>query len=366
MCFPYFLSLLVVLISWPALAIQKEFTIDDSDSSVRYDPPDAWNSNGNCPNGKCYAQPDPSQISMQTWHESTFRVGIGTNAYPNTPLSVTVKFQGDSVQVYAVIPQSLGSINLAPTAAVAFSVDGQQAINFSRPSATGYTYNVLVYDSNMIPLGPHELKITNGIVNGMDSLFILDRIVYSVNEPPDPPVTTTFTSNEFLPVKTTSPTPTTSIAGHTATEHPPEPSSTHSLNNTTPSNPGQITPSNTTPPNSSTYSLAPTTPLNLPPSPNTPNSIIIEPKHRPPIGIIVGAALGSLAGVLAIVLIMIYCRRRRHHRPKAPNKLDITPTPFESAEPGKDDIPSPVSLGWRIASDTKRDIMAVPPPAYCS
>jgi hypothetical protein len=79
----------------------------------------------------------------------------------------------------------------------------------------------------------------------------------------------------------------------------------------------------------------------------------------------VGAALGSLAAIIAILFTALYCCRRKRTKNEAIAQL--RPFAFSGSDSDRNDLIDHVSpdnnrpAGWVIVSDTKMDI---PPPAY--
>ncbi|KAF9463811.1 hypothetical protein BDZ94DRAFT_1297651 [Collybia nuda] len=156
--------------------------------AVTYDPPSAWNSQDFCPHSPCFATPDVTRIQDGTWHESTFHAKSShANDFANQLLSATTIFHGNAVYVYAVLPLVNGT--LPSTSAVSFILDGESTGPFSYNSGPDYTYDFLVFVKTGLSPGSHNITIVNGELDGKDSLFILDRIVYSTTS--DGSITTT-------------------------------------------------------------------------------------------------------------------------------------------------------------------------------
>ncbi|TFK30720.1 hypothetical protein FA15DRAFT_662752 [Coprinopsis marcescibilis] len=158
-------------------------TIDDSfpdqltGEIVQYSPAEAWNNGRNC--DRCSARPSQSLLHRETWHDGTFNRNNGSNAFPNQPLFASVRFKGEAVYVYCVIPRTADFP--AGHSDMTFFIDNQRVGVFVRnpPGTPGFDYDVLVYQNTSIPPGPHELIIQNGNRNGPKSILMLDRIVYS-------------------------------------------------------------------------------------------------------------------------------------------------------------------------------------------
>ncbi|KAJ7596759.1 hypothetical protein C8J56DRAFT_296376 [Mycena floridula] len=173
------LKLLAVVCLFLAAQVQGILvnkTLDDSDGSLVYLPPSAWNT-PDCPT--CTAKPDPALVFGGTWHDSTFNPVAGSNDFPNTVLSVSATFNGTAIYVYCVLADTVAS----PTgnSDMTFLIDGAVAGTFVKapPGTDGYEYNQLVFSKTNIVSGFHTLTIQNGHVDGLKSLIILDSIVYS-------------------------------------------------------------------------------------------------------------------------------------------------------------------------------------------
>lgn len=161
-------------------------TIDDgfpdprAGVSISYIPPEAWNKGGSCE--RCTARPSVTELYNGTWHDSTFNTVAGSNNFPNTPLSATVTFTGSAIYVFCAIAKTtrgpFGNSDMT------FFIDNDQVGNFYRPApgTPGYDYNVLVYKNESIPNGEHAFTLRNGRVDGIQSLVLLDRIVYTYDD----------------------------------------------------------------------------------------------------------------------------------------------------------------------------------------
>lgn len=69
-----FLWVTLLLLSRHAFCVLNNFTVDDSDPSIRYSPAGAWNARNaaqNCTG--CSAKPDPDEMLQGTWHDGTVR-----------------------------------------------------------------------------------------------------------------------------------------------------------------------------------------------------------------------------------------------------------------------------------------------------
>lgn len=62
-----------------------------------------------------------------------------------------------------------------------FFIDDEEVGYFNRPATgiPGYAYDVPVYFNDSLLAGVHTLRLQNGHVNGIKSLVLLDRIIYS-------------------------------------------------------------------------------------------------------------------------------------------------------------------------------------------
>ncbi|KAH6916756.1 hypothetical protein BKA70DRAFT_310947 [Coprinopsis sp. MPI-PUGE-AT-0042] len=166
-------------------------TIDDgfpdprTGTTISYIPPEAWNKGGTCE--ACTARPSATELYNNTWHDSTFNTVRGSNDFPNTPLSASVTFSGSAIYVYCALAKTTS----APfgNSDMTFYIDGDLVGAFFRmaPGTPGYEYDVLVYQNTSIPEGQHTFTLTNGRVDGIRSLVLLDRIVYTYEDGQKPP-----------------------------------------------------------------------------------------------------------------------------------------------------------------------------------
>ncbi|KAJ4491358.1 hypothetical protein C8J55DRAFT_556942 [Lentinula edodes] len=180
----------LLLLSRHAFCVLNNFTIDDSDPSIRYSPAGAWNARNAAQNcSECTAQPDPVEMLQGTWHDGTFSPSAGSSDYPNTPLFANITFNGMSslacsaVYVFCALAES----TTAPdgNSDMAFYIDGQPMGTFAKP-APGfdniYEYRYLVFSIDTLALGVHTLVLQNGYMNAPKSLVLLDYIVYSLDD----------------------------------------------------------------------------------------------------------------------------------------------------------------------------------------
>lgn len=177
-------------LSTPALAILRNFTVDDTGSAIQYSPADLWNVGRNC--SGCTAKPDVMEAEAHTWHDSTHQPG--SNQVPFASLSFTgssysqafhaqrIKSHlssGSAVYVFCIIAHS--SVSPDGTSDMMFFLDGQSVGTFFLPSTKQnvYEYNVLVYANNSIIPGTHMIVVQNGVRGGPKSLLLLDYMVHT-------------------------------------------------------------------------------------------------------------------------------------------------------------------------------------------
>ncbi|KAJ6626894.1 hypothetical protein B0H10DRAFT_1941511 [Mycena sp. CBHHK59/15] len=188
-------------------AVLVNVTIDDTKgdsltgASVSYDPPDAWNSAASCNSPSCTAQPDPTRLVDETWHESQPR-----------PLTST---QGSAVYVYCALSRS--SVSPVGNSDMSFYIDGVLTGSFSQFAigSAGFDYSVPVYSNPSIPPGVHTLMIQNGHVDGYKALLILDYIVYSYDDGKPAPASSG-SDNASTPTSSGSASPATSTSASPA------------------------------------------------------------------------------------------------------------------------------------------------------
>ncbi|KAL0950657.1 hypothetical protein HGRIS_007443 [Hohenbuehelia grisea] len=179
-------AIVALLFALPTPAIPVNFTIDDTQgdprtrSRVIYTPPNAWNNGASCQ--ACTARPDASQMYMGTWTDSTFNSAPGSNNYPNTVLSASVRFNGTAVYVYCALARTASSPS--GNSDMTFLIDGSVADAFNKapPNTEGYDYHHLVFSRDGLAPTEHTLEIQNGHVDKQKSLLILDSIVYTYDD----------------------------------------------------------------------------------------------------------------------------------------------------------------------------------------
>ncbi|KAF9463808.1 hypothetical protein BDZ94DRAFT_1308514 [Collybia nuda] len=314
-------------------------TVDDSSpdprtgKSIAYSPASAWNSATVCQKGpgKCTAAPNKDTLNEGTWHESTFNpVDNSSNDFPNTPLTATVQFDGTAVYVYCVL--ALTTSGPSGNSDMTFVIDNKVVGNFVKPApnSPGYQYNALVYSNELLPPGPHELRIVNGRINGTKSLIIIDRIVYTFETDPTPsPPTNPSPPPDHSTQLTTSSKVTPSLS--ISSTHPASSNSSSPWPSVSPQGP----PNSPTPPNTP----HPPSPTDQPSQPQT--GVTDNRKNQTSPGMIVGAVLGSLAGALFIVTALMFGRRwwQKRPHPVVPTLLPRSPPPYPSASTFYDQEP---------------------------
>ncbi|KAJ6519372.1 hypothetical protein C8R45DRAFT_918412 [Mycena sanguinolenta] len=159
-------------------------TIDDTNGDsltgalVTYSPAKAWTESGPSPCTLSCPPTTPNVEDMNDWtyHNSTFSPNSGE--FPNVPLTATVQFNGSAVYVYCALSRSPNA-----NSDMTFFLDGVVVGQFIKTSvgSAGFDYSVLVYANSSIPSGPHTLTLQNGQQNGVESVMILDSIVYTSN-----------------------------------------------------------------------------------------------------------------------------------------------------------------------------------------
>ncbi|KAJ7226099.1 hypothetical protein GGX14DRAFT_423857 [Mycena pura] len=165
----------VLLLFRRALASSINITIDDQKGDPTngqkfiYDPPDAWASDSIDGCDGCL-QPNLSTASAETFTGSLFSAHKHHNPSPPT---AAVNFTGAEALLDSYIHLSGGSD-------MSFSIDGILADTFQHtPTGLGGFESRSVFNSQRLSPGEHTLVISNGVVDGPNSLVILDSVVYS-------------------------------------------------------------------------------------------------------------------------------------------------------------------------------------------
>nr|VWO99248.1 AidA [Ganoderma boninense] len=293
---------------------------------------DAWNAG--CPTkncGDCHIGPQNlnlSQIYKQTWHDSTLFAG-------EPPIAITVQFTGSAVYVFNILPNTIsGTIT---TADIAFSIDEESVGHFTRSpdSSSTVLYNQLVYSNTTLSDGPHTLVMTPN----SNSTILFDYLIYSAEDDTTSAGSLQHnnnTSSSQLPPFSTATS--ASLTGTPASEYG-TPLSQTGTSSSQPSPPTSQISSSTSQPSSSTGQYSPsdshletsTTPppisrTSIPPStggrhdsPRRPSSSTV------PLGAIVGAVLGVVLLLGAVVGLFLLLRRNKCRRSVTPMKLRLGP-----------------------------------------
>ncbi|OCH96619.1 hypothetical protein OBBRIDRAFT_718250 [Obba rivulosa] len=176
------IRLLLSLLFITAISADQNVTVDDTfgdpitGEQFVYKPASggsipAWNVGQDCPG--CFAQPDPDQTYLHTWHDGT--TGI------MTPMSASINFEGTALYVYCILVHSAVDSYFTTNTNLSFSIDGEVVGSFldNSPVPAGsnstYNYNVLVYSIDNLPHAQHSFTLTNGNL----SLALLDKVVYT-------------------------------------------------------------------------------------------------------------------------------------------------------------------------------------------
>ncbi|KAF7367309.1 hypothetical protein MSAN_00793000 [Mycena sanguinolenta] len=157
-------------------------TIDDTNGDpltgalIAYSPQAAWTEPGNLPCTLACPPTTPNVQDMSDWtyHNSTFSPNSGK--FPNVPLTATVQFNGSAVYVYCALSRSPNA-----NSDMTFFLDGVVVGQFIKTpvGSAGFDYGVPVYANSSIDPGLHTLTLQNGQQNGVESVMILDSIVYT-------------------------------------------------------------------------------------------------------------------------------------------------------------------------------------------
>ncbi|EMD35148.1 hypothetical protein CERSUDRAFT_116622 [Gelatoporia subvermispora B] len=199
------LVLLATLYFSSALSALHNVTIDDyygdPVTGEQFSYSDSWVVGPQC--NECLVAPDPSQLYNGTWHDT------------NEPgMSASVMFPGTAIWVYGVLAfAGSDEATLSTALNVTFLIDGQRTAGISTDSNESggadstYSYNFLLFNQGSLSDELHNFTL----LNGMNSLVILDYLIYTSSASIDP--SSIFMSSSALSSalsSTPSPTPTPS------------------------------------------------------------------------------------------------------------------------------------------------------------
>ncbi|KAK7064618.1 hypothetical protein R3P38DRAFT_2825556 [Favolaschia claudopus] len=163
-------------------ALLLNTTIDDTTgdpttgAQIVYTPQDAWTDSQVISCGSRCPPEIPNMVNLggRSYHNSTFSADSGK--HPNVPLTAAIQFNGSAVYVYCALPRETNA-----NADFTFYLDGVVVGTFQHsPDGTaGFDYTVPVYVNTSITPGPHTLTLQNGQQGGVQSVMILDSIVYT-------------------------------------------------------------------------------------------------------------------------------------------------------------------------------------------
>ncbi|TFK21297.1 hypothetical protein FA15DRAFT_83833 [Coprinopsis marcescibilis] len=281
-----------------------------------YNPAGGWNGPG-CPPDRCDLRPDGAQAHLQTFQETTYLPEVGAR-------TITLEFTGTEVTVYFVLAETNAVGTLTETN-VDFIMDGTKAGEVrhrASPLRTGFSYRQQVFRVTGLPNRAHTLDMVT--VGARPSWISFDyaEYIFDDGEPADGPETT---PDPPPPVPVPSSTP-------RSNDPPPqsntdnEPTGSPNVPNgpTGPSNPApSITPASAGPSGNAPQGTgnqggdgttdvfgAFVTPI---PGNNTSpgTSGAASRTSSPPVGAIVGAILGVLALIAIVILLLLWRRKRR-------------------------------------------------------
>ena len=97
------------------------------------------------------------------------------------PTTATFHFNGAAVYVYCAIGRLDDPSTFATRSDMTFYIDGEEVGTYIKepPGGTGFDYDVLVFEKTSLSPGEHEFILQNGRPDGLQSLVLLDRIVYT-------------------------------------------------------------------------------------------------------------------------------------------------------------------------------------------
>ncbi|KAH8822427.1 hypothetical protein DL96DRAFT_1620953 [Flagelloscypha sp. PMI_526] len=161
------------------------FTVQDSDALITYNPPESWATAETCKRGDCLGPPSSASENQTTWHQ-----GLLCMPYAFfIPLAIpthTSLFLGEFIWQRDFV----GGLQLQRYAAhLSFRIDDEPARHFNFPSSgDGFKFNALLFSAENLRDESHTLTIENPgdrSTGGDGSLILLDYFVYTKNEPSD-------------------------------------------------------------------------------------------------------------------------------------------------------------------------------------
>lgn len=174
-----FCASVIGLVSASLVNITVDDTYGDPTTGAHfvYTPPQAWAAGPMC--SSCPAQLDANDTYMNTWHSGMFfpsSAGLGSGV----PSTASVSFNGSAVYVFCVI--AVQAQDFDANMELTFMLDDEVVGVFDLfppDGADAFSYDVPVYSNASVPAGMHNLTLVNGQSGGIQSLVLLDYIIYS-------------------------------------------------------------------------------------------------------------------------------------------------------------------------------------------
>ncbi|KAK7042018.1 hypothetical protein R3P38DRAFT_2511187 [Favolaschia claudopus] len=258
----------------------------------------------------CLNVPEASLTFDHTWTAARYLADVGS-------MSISLKFTGNAIYVFFVIPNFGVNSNLASAVLCDFFIDEVHVGSFSHQSdGSGlFDYGALVYQNTSVPDGNHVLLIET---TGADpAVIIFDRVIYTVDvsdaptsSSPPPPVHTLAMSNPS-PTESASPddtdSPESQRGDRISTQSDSLPQFPSSAPSTTATVLTSILPFQVTDLPSQGHPSVPTntSPDNAQASGVSKNSTVL---------IIVGTIVGTVVLCILVLLCFMLYRRRRARR----------------------------------------------------
>lgn len=185
---------LVSFLAWLALAsaLQINYTIDDTLGDQRTGSlPRYMGSSGNpwvaaiASKGclDCGAQPDGTLAYNGTWHDRT--------TFSNDPpASISIDFSGSKIYIFCILANNVG-LTWQDTR-LSFYLDGgakpvADFLHTPDMAVASFLYNQLVFESDSLTDGNHNLLVNNYASDGNGSLILFDYAIYTTEADQDPP-----------------------------------------------------------------------------------------------------------------------------------------------------------------------------------
>ncbi|KAF9469396.1 hypothetical protein BDZ94DRAFT_1303868 [Collybia nuda] len=226
----------------------------------------------------CAIQPDKVQAFKGTWTAATYNPGLES-------MSVEFSFKGTAIYIFLILANTVAP-GITTETACNFTLDGRPAGSFEHvPGPTAdFQYNALAFSRHNLANVDHQFSIST---SGLDrDIFVnFDYAIYTVDDAP------------------VLPPPLSSASAGVPSSSITLPSSSSSLLDTS-------APSQSSMPSTPS---TPSVPIPSPPDITPPPLSNSERSNPSQIGAIAGGVIGGFIALVAMLLLFLFCRRRRQN-----------------------------------------------------